>query len=124
MGPSWDAFGLHFGMVLEVKIDANIDPSENVKIVFWPLRESRHEHSEASLKTSKIDAKTCSKTCLQNVNKISPKLMQYFFFSQPNTNHNPIHKAENTTPLRGSTAQAEASEGVLGEVSLTQIICH
>ena len=53
LGPFW----VHFGNVLEAKFDANIDPDENVKNVFSPRRESKHQDLNASKKHEKTMSK-------------------------------------------------------------------
>ena len=68
LGPFW----VHFGKVLEAKIDANIDPDENVKNAFSSQRESKKQRLNASKKHQKSIPKRLAK----HVAKKSPKLIQ------------------------------------------------
>ena len=70
--PSWD----RFGRVLEAKIDANIDPDENVKIAFSPQRELKNQGLEGIEKAWKIDVKTTCQACSQEVPQNAPKVCQ------------------------------------------------
>ena len=66
LGPFW----IHFGKVLEAKIDANIDPDENVKNAFSPRRESKNQ----DLNASKKHQKSMPKRLARHVAKKFPKL--------------------------------------------------
>ena len=65
--PSRDRLGLDFGKVLEVKIDANIDPNKNVKIELPSRRESKIQGLEGIEKHQK--------SLLKLLNKQAPSKM-------------------------------------------------
>ena len=67
LGTVLGRFWLHFGRVLEVKIDANIDPSENVKIELPSKRESKIQGLEGIEKHQK--------SLLKALNKQAPSKM-------------------------------------------------
>ena len=68
LGPFW----VHFGKVLEAKIDANIDPDKNVKNTSSPRRESKNQCLNASRKHQK----SMPKRLARHVAKKFPKLHQ------------------------------------------------